>query len=104
METAALYPFLYAGFVILVLGSAYLVAEAVQVHRLFAESIIGRLVKTLVVVVLIELWSLGVVTYAFWIFYKQGLYMLLPIVAMWIMCVIYSIYAVKAARGKLKGV
>ena len=62
IPTEALLPFLYAGFSILVLGSIYLIVEAVRVHRLFADSIIGKLVKTLVVVVIIELYSLGVVS------------------------------------------
>jgi hypothetical protein len=98
IPTEALFPFLYAGFAILVLGSIYLIVEAVRVHRLFAESIIGKLVKTLVIVVVIELYSLGVVTYAFLNFFERGIYILLPIIGLWILCVIYSAYAVRSAR------
>lgn len=98
---AALFPFLYAGFAILVLGSAYLIREAIKVHHLFADSIIGRLVKTLVVVVIIELYSLGVVSYAFLSFFRKGVYMLLPIIGLWILCVIYSAYAVRGARTEV---
>ncbi len=101
IPTEALLPFLYAGFSILVLGSIYLIVEAVRVHRLFADSIIGRLVKTLVVVVIIELYSLGVVSYAFINFFTKGIYMLLPIVGLWILCVIYSAYAVRSARTEV---
>jgi hypothetical protein len=96
-----LFPFLYAGFLILVLGSAYLIYEAVKVHRLFADSIVGKLVKTLVIVVIIELYSLGVVSWAFLNFFRRGVYMLLPIVGLWILCVIYSAYAVRGARAEV---
>lgn len=97
----ALYPFLYAGFGVLLLGSLYLIVEALKVHRLFADSIIGRLVKTLVIVVVIELYSLGVVSYAFLSFFRRGVFMLLPIVGLWILCVIYSAYAVRGARTEV---
>ncbi len=99
MSAQALYPFLYAGFAILVFGSVYLIYEAMRVHKLFADSIVGKLVKTLVVVVIIELYSLGVVTYAFINFFEKGVYMLLPIVGLWILCVIYASYAVRSARA-----
>ncbi len=101
VPTEALLPFLYAGFAILLLGSIYLVVEALKVHRLFADSIIGRLVKTLVIVVIIELYSLGVVSYAFFSFFRRGIFMLLPIVGLWILCVIYSAYAVRGARTEV---
>lgn len=101
IPTEALLPFLYAGFLILVVGSIYLIIEAVRVHRLFADSIVGKLVKTLVVVVVIELYSLGVVSYAFLNFFQRGVYMLLPIVGLWILCVIYSAHAVRSARAEV---
>ncbi len=101
MSTQSLLPFLYAGFIILVVGSVYLIIEAAMVQRLFANSIVGRLVKTLVIVVIIELYSLGVVSYAFLNFFQRGVFMLLPIVGLWILCVIYSIYAVRAARKEV---
>jgi hypothetical protein len=101
VPTEALQPFLYAGFAILVLGSIYLIVEAVRVHRLFANSIIGKLVKALVVVVIIELYSLGVVSYAFLNFFQPGIYMLLPIIGLWILCVIYSAHAVRSARTEV---
>lgn len=101
MLNQSLYPFLYAGFAILVIGSIYLIIEAFRVHRLFSNSIVGRLVKTLVVVVIIELYSLGVVSYAFLNFFSRGLVMLLPIVGLWILCVIYAAYAVRSARTEV---
>ncbi len=101
MFVESLYPFLYAGFAILIVGSIYLIIEAMRVHRLFANSIVGRLVKTLVVVVVIELYSLGVVSYALINFFSRGVAMLLPIVGLWILCVIYAAYAVRSARTEV---
>lgn len=89
---------LWGALVILVGGSIYLIVEGFRVHKLFTDSIIGKLVKMLVVVVLIELYSLGVVTYAFLIFSPRGVYALVPIVGLWILCLVYSIYSIHAMR------
>lgn len=89
---------LWAGLVILIAGSIYLIIEGYHVHKLFADSVIGKLVKTLVVVVLVELYSLGVVSFAFVNFFPRGVLVLLPIVGLWIVCLIYSIYAIRSTR------
>ena len=50
---AATYLWLALG--VLLIGSIYLIIEGYKVHKIFAESIVGKLVKALVVVFLIEL-------------------------------------------------
>jgi hypothetical protein len=93
--------YLWVGLGALVLGSIYLIAEGLRVHRLFADSIIGRLVKTLVVVLLIELYSLGIVSYAFLLFSPKGTFVLLPIVGLWIVSLVFAIFAVKATHRQV---
>src|SRR3989338_2367526 len=99
METSFLTNLLWIGIGILVVGSFYLIVEGLRVHKLFAESIIGKLVKTLVIVVLIELYSLGVVSFAFLNLFPKGVFVLLPIVGLWILCLVYAIYAIHATRS-----
>lgn len=94
---------LWVGLVLLIFGSIYLIVEGFRVHRLFAGSIIGKLVKTLVVVVLIELYSLGVVSFAFVNFFPRGVAVLLPIVGLWILCLVYAIFSIHATRKQVSG-
>ena len=83
---------------LLVLGSIYLIVEGIKVQKLFSESIVGRLVKTLVVVVLIELYSLGIISLAYITFYPRGVVVLLPIVGLWLISLVYAIFAVRGAQ------
>ena len=65
MNFGDLMTYLWLALAVLGFGSVYLIVEGYRVHKLFAESIVGKLVKALVVVFLIELYSLGIVSYAF---------------------------------------
>lgn len=98
MDFTNLTNYLWLALVVLVVGSLYLIVEGYKVHKLFAESIVGKLVKALVVVFLIELYSLGIVTYAFMFFYPKGVVVLLPIVALWIVSLVFAIFAIRSAK------
>jgi len=93
--------YLWIALGVLVLGSVYLIIEGYKVHKLFAESIVGKLVKALVVVFLIELYSLGVVSYAFVFFYPKGTVVLLPIVMLWIVSLIFAVFAIRSAKTEV---
>lgn len=93
--------YLWIGIGVLIAGSIYLIIEGVKVHRLFAESIVGRLIKTLVVVLLIELYSLGLVSFAFVRFYPKGMIFILPIIFLWMVSLGYAIFAVRFAKHEV---
>ena len=95
--------YLWISLGVLVVGSIYLIVEGYKVHKLFAESIVGKLVKALVVVFLIELYSLGVVSYAFVFFYPKGTLVLLPIVVLWIVSLLFAIFAIRSAKQEVTG-
>ncbi|MCL5666466.1 MAG: hypothetical protein M1383_01720 [Patescibacteria group bacterium] len=101
MDFSNIATYLWIALGMLVLGSIYLIVEGYRVHKLFAESIVGRLVKILVVVLLIELYSLGIVCYAFLTFYERGALVLLPIVLLWIVSLGFAIYGVRAAKQEV---
>ncbi len=90
--------FLWISMALLVLGSVYLIVEGVKVHKLFADSIVGKLVKALVVVFLINLYSLGIVSLAFVTFKPDGIVVLLPIIFLWILTLIFAIIAIRSAK------
>lgn len=93
--------YLWLALGVLVIGSLYLIVEGYKVHKLFAESIVGKLVKALVLVFLIELYSLGVVTYAFMFFYPKGVVVLLPIIILWIISLLFAIFAIRSAKDEV---
>lgn len=93
--------YLWVGIGVLLLGSIYLIVQGVKVQKIFAESVVGRLVKTLVVVLLIELYSLGLVSFAFVRFYPKGLIFILPIIFLWIVSLAYAIIAVRGAKQEV---
>ena len=101
MSATVLTYILWTGLALLVIGSVYLIIEGVRVHKLFSNSVIGRLVQTLVVVVLVELYSLGVVSIALLNFSPRGILVLIPIIGLWILCLIYSIYSIHATRREV---
>jgi len=101
MHFNQLITYLWLALVVLVAGSVYLIVEGYKVHKLFAESIVGRLVKTLVVVLLIEIYSLGIVTFAFLTFYPNGTVVLIPIVVLWIVSLVFAIFAVRGAKREV---
>ena len=98
MDNSNLGTYLWASLAILVFGSIYLIIEGYKVHKLFTESIVGKLVKALVIVFLIELYSLAVVSYAFIFFYPKGAVVLLPIVILWIVSLCFAIFAIRSAK------
>jgi hypothetical protein len=93
----------WSALAILIIGSVYFIIEGYKVHKLFADSIVGKLVKTLVVVLLIELYSLGIVCIAFMTFYRKGVWVLLPIVFLWIISLMFAILAVRSAKQQVAG-
>lgn len=101
MDFSELTTYLWIALGILILGSVYLIVEGYKVHKLFAESIVGKLVKALVVVFLIELYSLGIVSYAFVFFYAKGTLVLLPIVILWIVSLAFAIFAIRSAKKEV---
>jgi hypothetical protein len=103
MNFTDLTTYLWLALAILGVGSIYLIVEGYRVHKLFAESIVGKLVKALVVVFLIELYSLGVVGYAFLFFYPKGAVVILPIVILWIVSLFFAIFAITSAKKEVTG-
>lgn len=99
--TNSLTIYLWVALAILVVGSIYLIIEGIRVYRLFSESIVGRLVKTLVVVFIIELYSLGILSFAFITFKPEAIYVILPIMLLWIITLIFTIVAIRSAKQEV---
>jgi len=86
---------------VLLLGSIYLIIEGVKVHSLFSDSIVGRLVKTLVIVFIIELYSLGIVGFAFLTFKPQAIMVIFPIMLLILVTLVFTIFAIRSAKQEV---
>lgn len=93
--------YLWLTLALLFVGSIYLIVEGYKVHKLFADSIVGRLVKTLVIIFLIELYSLGVVSFAFLTFKPEAVAVILPIVILWLVTLVFAIVSVRGAKREV---
>jgi hypothetical protein len=93
--------YLWIALVFLALGSIYLIVEGYKVHKLFLESVVGKLVKALVVVLIIELYSLGIAVFAFLVINPKSAGVLLPIVLLWIASLAFAINAVRSAKKEV---
>lgn len=103
MEIANINYYLWGGLGLLVFGSLHLIWEAYKVHKIFNDSIVGRLVKALVVIVIIELYSLGTVSFAFLSFNPKGAFVLLPIMLLWIVTLVFAIVSVRSTKREVLG-
>lgn len=101
MDLKNLSNYLWVALTALALGSIYLIILGYKVNHFFADSIVGKLVKTLVIVFLIELYSLAIVCYVLIRFYPKGISVLLPIVILWIMSLGFAIFAIKSAKEQM---
>ena len=101
MDSLNVGPYLTLSLILLVAGSIYLIVEGYHVQKLFADSVVGKLVKALVLVFLIELYSLGIVSYALFFFYPKGAVVLLPIVGLWLLSLLFAIFAIRSAKRQV---
>lgn len=86
---------------LLVLGSIYLIIEGYRVHKMFADSVVGRLVKILVAVFVIEMYSLGMVSFAFVYLNSKNAVILLPIAILWLVSLAFALYGVMSAKKEV---
>jgi hypothetical protein len=93
--------YLWLALGVLLAGSIYLIVEGYKVNKIFADSIVGRLVKTLVAVLVVELYSLGTATYAFLVFNPKGTVVILPIVILLLLSLCFAIFSIRGAKREV---
>jgi len=86
------------GWPVLVAGSIYIFVKGRGVYNLVRGSLIGKLTKTLVFTVLVEMYSLGIVCTAFMFVDERSSYLVLPVFAIWFVAFIASIKVLRDAK------
>ncbi|MFH1452556.1 MAG: hypothetical protein ABIH00_01085 [Armatimonadota bacterium] len=86
------------GWPVLIAGSIYIFVRGRGVYKLVKGSLIGNLTKTLVFSVLIEMYSLGIVSTAFMYCEERGVYLVLPVFFIWFISFIATIRVLRTAK------
>lgn len=89
---------LVIGWPILIAGSIYVFVQGRRVYTLVKGSLIGNLTKTLVLTVLVEMYSLGVVCTAFMLFDQRSVYLILPVFLVWFIVFVKSLKVLRQAK------
>lgn len=79
------------GWPVLIAGSIYLFIKGREVYRLIKGSLVGRITKTLVYTMLVEMYSLGIVCTAYMFARPKSVYLILPVFLIWFVCFIWAL-------------
>lgn len=74
---------LAVGWPLLIIGSVYLFIKGKTVYSLVKGSLIGKVVRILVYTMMVEMYSLGVVSTGFMYCSNKGVYTVVPIFMIW---------------------
>lgn len=89
------------GWPVLVIGSVYLFVKGRGVYRLVKGSLIGKLTKVLVLTILVEMYSLGIVTTALMFCDERGIYLGLPVFLVWFIVFILTLKVLGDTRKEV---
>jgi hypothetical protein len=95
------------GWPVLIGGSIYIFVRGSGVYKMVKGSLVGNLTKTLVFSVLIEMYSLGIVSTALMFCDENGVYLVLPVFFIWFISFIATLRVLRQAKveaDKLTGV
>lgn len=93
---------LVVGWPVLVAGSIYLFVKGRQVYSMVKGSMIGKITKAMVITMLVEMYSLGIVTTAYmYADEKNGVLVGIPIFAIWFVMFIWSMKTLIVARNEI---
>ncbi len=89
---------LIIGWPVLIAGSIYLFVKGSSVYRLVKGSLIGKLTKVLVLTILVEMYSLGIVTTVLMLVDERGIYLGLPVFLVWFVVFLLTLKVLEDAR------
>ncbi|MCX6720170.1 MAG: hypothetical protein NTV36_03645 [Candidatus Staskawiczbacteria bacterium] len=88
------------GWPVLVGGSIYIFIRGSGVYKMVKGSLIGNLTKTLVFSVLVEMYSLGIVSTALMFCNENSVYLVLPVFFVWFISFIATIRVLRQAKAE----
>jgi hypothetical protein len=93
---------LVVGWPVLIAGSIYLFVKGRQVYSMVKGSMIGKITKAMVITMLVEMYSLGIVTTLYmYENVKNGVLVGVPVFAIWFVMFVWSMKTLIAARNEI---
>jgi hypothetical protein len=93
---------LVIGWPILIIGSVYILIKGKHVYALVKDSLIGKVVRILVYIMMVVMYSLGVVSTAFMYYSEKGIYVVLPVFLIWLVTFIVTIKTLMNAEKEAR--
>jgi len=88
------------GWPVLITGSIYIFIKGRGVYQLVKGSLIGKLTRTLVLTVLVEMYSLGIVCTGFMFCDERSVFLILPVFAIWFVVFVATLKVLRDARSE----
>jgi len=93
---------LAVGWPVLIAGSVYLFIKGRQVYSMVNGSIVGKITKILVVTMMVEMYSLGIVTTAYMFDnVNNGVVVGIPIFAIWFVMFVWAMKTMISATNEV---
>lgn len=88
------------GWPVLIGGSIYIYMRGWGVYKMVKGSLVGNLTKILVLTVLVEMYSLGIVCTAYMFKSAESVYLVLPVFFVWFISFIATIKVLRQAKAE----
>ncbi len=93
---------LVVGWPVLIVGSIYLLIKGRHVYALVKGSLVGKVVQILVYTMMIEMYSLGIVSTGFMYCSPRGMYIVLPVFLIWFIMFIMTMKVLMSAEKEAR--
>ncbi|MFA6391729.1 MAG: hypothetical protein WCW66_03170 [Patescibacteria group bacterium] len=93
---------LAVGWPVLFFFSIYIFKVGKQVYSVIKDSLVGKITKALVYSMLVEMYSLGIVSTVYLVDNAQGVYVVLPVFIIWGAVFMWSIKTIKISSEETK--
>lgn len=93
---------LAVGWPVLIIGSIYLFIKGKHVYSLVKGSLIGKVVRILVITTMVEMYSLGIVSTGFMFCSVKGIYIVIPVFVVWFVMFVATIKVLMNAEKEAR--
>ena len=95
---------LIIGWPTLIVGSLYLFFKGKHVYSLVKGSLVGKVIEILIYIMIIEMYSLFIVSTAYMYSSIKSVYIVLPIFVLWLVTFILALKVLINAEKEIKGI
>ena len=90
------------GWPVLIAGSIYLFIKGRKVYELVKGSLVGKITRALIITMLVEMYSLGIVCTAYMFSEPKSAFLVFPIFMAWFIVFVWSLRVLLAAEKETR--